>query len=218
MCGRSLTRGVGPGVGGVSSPGPELAAAPRAGAAYAAAIPPRPLARPARPGPAPLTSVHQFEALGFPAPLPLRELHGAAGGQGRGLRPGAARRRDRERRRGGGGGAGSCHRQWSAGPRSVSWIRRGRHKAGNHSTLARGCGRRGRAGGALPGEGSSSWPLSALAPDLGSSPAAGPDATPEPNFPLGSELGAGRAGRGCRRPGARRGPAWVQLPTRRRRR
>ncbi|VCW76960.1 unnamed protein product, partial [Gulo gulo] len=45
--------------------------------------------RPARRGP-PLTSAHQFEALGFPAPFPFGELHGA--GRRQGLRPVGGRR------------------------------------------------------------------------------------------------------------------------------
>ena len=151
--------GRGPGAGGGGVPGaPALGVGHTGGRGLFTRRPSPPSAArtpPARPGPAPLTSVHQFEALGFPAPLPLRELHGAAGGQGRGCGRG----------RPGGGTEGAAAEAAAAALALVTRQRErgdqgpslgsagGRHKQGkNHSSPPGGCGRRGRAGGALPGE------------------------------------------------------------------
>ena len=183
--------GRGPGAGGGGVPGaPALGVGRTGGRGLFTRRPSPPSAArtpPARPGPAPLTSVHQFEALGFPAPLPLRELHGAAGGQGRGCGRG----------RPGGGTEGAAAEAAAAALALVTRQRErgdqgpslgsagGRHKQGkNHSSPPGGCGRRGRAGGALPGEVAPSWPPLSSPPDPGSSPAAGLDAA-------GAELSVG---------------------------
>lgn len=159
---------------------------------------------PARPGPAPLTSVHQFEALGFPAPLPLRELHGAAGGQGRGCgrgRPGGGT--ERAAAEAAAAALALVTRQRERGDQGPSLgSAGGRHKQGkNHSSPPGGCGRRGRAGGALPGEVAPSWPPLSSPPDPGSSPAAGLDAAGA-ELSVGERVGGGEGGPGLPAPWA----------------
>lgn len=82
----------------------------------------------------PLTSAHQFEALGFPASFPLGELHGAGKVATRQESEAAAE-------------AGSCHRRGAAGTKvRVSIGGGGRGTGGTTASPAGGCGR------GLPGE------------------------------------------------------------------
>lgn len=171
--------------------------------------------RPARPGPAPLTSVHQFEVwdflLRFLSENSMVRRAGRAGAAA-----GAARRWTEESGgRGGGGGAGSVTRQRERGTASVSWIRRGGTSKGKplDSPGLRPAGPQRSPGRRLP----PAAPLSSP-PDPGLIPGRRARRRRSRTFRWGASWGRGRAGRGRRRPGARRGPAWVQLRTRRRRR